>query len=83
MEEPIRAIRAFAGAISRVAETLPDDDSVIIMSLADVIQDHVRTLDQIHEFFFRFHHSNRERFEREGWPGGDSEQSDHRPTGED
>ena len=34
------------------------------------IQARVDELDDIHGYFFRLHHPDRERFERDGWPEG-------------
>jgi hypothetical protein len=68
MEKPLDGIRDFAGALCRVAETLDSGDDVIVMRLAATIGALVLELDSTHKYFFRLHHPDRERFEREGWP---------------
>jgi hypothetical protein len=37
----------------------------------------VEELDDIHGYFFRLHHPDRERFEREGWPSEQATEADH------
>jgi hypothetical protein len=68
MERPLVGIRTYASALARVAETLDDDDGVIVQRLAVSIREHAEEMDNIHEYFFRLNHPDRERFEREGWP---------------
>jgi hypothetical protein len=69
MEKPLDSIRNFALALDRIAQTLNDDNgAAIVQEVALTIQARVEELDDIHEFFFRLHHPDRERFEREGWP---------------
>jgi hypothetical protein len=68
MENPLDGIRDFAGALCRVADTLKDDDGLIVQQLAVTIRELVKELDSVHEYFFRLHHPDRERFEKEGWP---------------
>jgi hypothetical protein len=67
MEDPLRGIRNFAGALDRIAQTLSDDNgALIVQEIAMTIQARVEELDEIHGF--RLHHPDRERFERDGWP---------------
>jgi hypothetical protein len=68
IERPLDSIRNFAIALCRVGETLRDDDGVIVLELASTIRAHVRELYNIHKYFFRLHHPDGARFEREGWP---------------
>ena len=68
MEKPIEGIRNFARALCRIAETLDDGDGMIVQELAHTIRARIRELEDSHEYFFRLHHPDRERFEREGWP---------------
>jgi hypothetical protein len=69
MEQPLEAIRNFASALCRIAGTLDDDDGeMIVYELARTIRARVEELDDIHTYFFRLHHPDRERFEAEGWP---------------
>ena len=51
-----------------IAETLDDDEGMVIIELARTIGDKARELSEEHEYFFRLHHPDRERFERRGWP---------------
>jgi hypothetical protein len=68
IERPLDGIRNFAIALCRVSGTLRDDDGVIVLELASTIRAHVRELYNIHKYFFRLHHPDGARFEREGWP---------------
>ena len=72
IEDPLVAIRNFVGALDRIAQTL-DDGGEIVMAIAGEIGLRIDELDEIHGFFFRLHHPNREKFEREGWPDEDTE----------
>jgi len=49
-------------------ELAASDDGMIVYELALTIQARVDELDNIHGYFCRLHHPDRERFEREGWP---------------
>ena len=68
MEDRLDAVRDFAGALCGVAETLDDDDGLIVLRLAGAIRTLAHELDNTHRYFFRLHHPHREQFEREGWP---------------
>jgi hypothetical protein len=59
--------RQFVGCF-RFFWTLKDDDGVVVLELAETIRAHARELDNIHEYFFRLNHPDRERFKNEGWP---------------
>jgi len=73
MEDPLRGIRNFALALDRVAQTLEDGNAAaIVQELELAICARVEELEEIHGFFFQLHHPDRERFEREGWPTGQS-----------
>ena len=73
MEDPLVGIENFAGALCRVAQTLADGDGVIVLQLAQTIRALVQELEKTHEYFFKLHHPDRERFEREGWPSSEPE----------
>jgi hypothetical protein len=69
MERPLEAIRNFALALDRIAQTLEDGNAAaIVQELGLTIQARVQELDKTHEYFFQLHHPNRDRFERDGWP---------------
>jgi hypothetical protein len=68
MEGPLAGIRNFATALCMIAETLDDYEALVVQELAQQIRDRVPDVEKSHEFFFRLHHPDRERFEREGWP---------------
>ena len=69
MENPLESIRRFALALDRIAQSLEDGNAAaILQEIGLTIQARVEELDDIHGFFFRLHHPDRERFEREGWP---------------
>jgi hypothetical protein len=77
MEKPLEAIRNFASALVRIAGTLDGDSGMIVYELVSTIQARVQELDNIHEYFFRLHHPDQERFEREGWPTEQSSSGGH------
>jgi hypothetical protein len=64
MEKPLEAIRNLALALDRIAQTLADVNGAAIVQ----IQARVDELDDIHAYFVRLHHPDREKLEREGWP---------------
>jgi hypothetical protein len=68
MEDPLSSIRYLASALNRVAQAIEGDDGMIVYELARIIATRVDQLDDIQRFFFRLHHPDRERFERDGWP---------------
>jgi hypothetical protein len=69
MERPLEGIQCFALALDRIAQTLGDENAAsIVQEIGLTITARVEELDDIHGFFFRLHHPDRERFEREGWP---------------
>jgi hypothetical protein len=59
MEDPLRGIRNFAGALCKIAGTLEGDDGMIVYELALTIQARVDELDNIHGYFCRLHHPDR------------------------
>jgi hypothetical protein len=66
MENPLVGIRNFAAALCRIAETLDDDDGLIVQELAFGILDRIQELEKSHEYFFRLHHPERKRLELAG-----------------
>ena len=69
LERPLERIRNFTAALERLAPTIDDEQAAgIIQQLSLEIEDSLDELDDIHTFFFRLHHADREKFEREGWP---------------
>src|SRR5882762_5341678 len=77
LESPLERIRQFTAAIARLAPTIDDEQAAgIIQQLTLEIGESLEDLDNIHTYFFRHHHSNREQFEAEGWSGGDARRKD-------
>jgi hypothetical protein len=69
MEQPLERIRNFTAALARLAPTIDDEQAAaIIQQLTLAIAESLDEVDDIHGYFFRLHHPERERFEREGWP---------------
>jgi hypothetical protein len=69
MEKPLERIRQFTAGLARLAPTIDDGQAAaIVRELTVAIEESLDELDGSHEFFFRLHHPDRERFEREGWP---------------
>jgi hypothetical protein len=74
MEKPWRVSETLRGALCRIAQTLNDGNGAdIVYELALTIQARMQKLDNTHEYFFRLHHPDRERFEHEGWPSSEPE----------
>jgi hypothetical protein len=56
MEDPLRIIRNFAGALDRIAQTLSDEHgALIVQEIAFTILARVDELDEIHGYFGRLH----------------------------
>jgi hypothetical protein len=73
MERPIERIRQFTAALARLAPTIDDGDAAsIIQALILAIEESLDALDASHGYFFRLHHPDAARFEREGWPDNDT-----------
>ena len=80
LEKPLERIRNFTAALERLAPTLDDDQAAgIVQQLTLEIDESLEDLDNIHTFFFKLHHPDREKFEREGWPAEQAiaEAADH------
>jgi hypothetical protein len=78
MEDPLRKIRTLAIALDRIAQTLDDENgALIVQQLGWTILEYVEELDDIHGYFHRLHHPDRERFEREGWPDEQATEAVH------
>jgi hypothetical protein len=73
MEKPLAGIRNFATALCMIAETLDDEEGVVVQELAQTIRELVQEVEKGHSYFFRLHHPDRERLEREGWPSAEPE----------
>jgi hypothetical protein len=69
MEKPLERIRQFTAGLARLAPTIDDGQAAsIVQELTLAIQESLDELDATQGYFFRLHHPDRERFEREGWP---------------
>ena len=69
MESPLQRIRNFTAALGRLAPTIDDGQAAgIIQTLTLEIDECLDELDGVHGFFFKLHHPDRAKFEREGWP---------------
>ena len=78
MEDPLCRIRNLTGALARIAGTLDGQSGAIVQELTLAIGEPLDKVDEIHGFFFRLHHPDREQFERTGWP---SSKPAHRKEG--
>ena|SRR5450755_2441996 len=69
LEKPLERIRNFSAALARLAPTIDDEQAAaIIQTLTLEIEESLDELDETHTYFFRLHHPDRGKFEREGWP---------------
>jgi hypothetical protein len=69
MEKPLERIRNFTAALASLAPTIDNGGAAaIVQELTLAIRESLDELEKPHEYFFRLHHPDRERFEREGWP---------------
>ena len=69
LEKPLERIRNFTAALARLAPSIDDSQAAsIIQALTLEIDECLDELDGVHGFFFKLHHPDRSKFEREGWP---------------
>jgi hypothetical protein len=68
IEQPISHIRGLMGALNMIAETLDETESAAVFSVVWAALTHITEIDTEYSTLFRLTHSDRERFDREGWP---------------
>ena len=68
MQNTLAKVLERSAVTSTVAETLDDDDDGAIVQKLQTIRELVQEVEKGHVYFFRLHHPERERLEREGWP---------------
>ena len=71
LERPLTAIGHFLDAIALITEAMEKPHAGAVNVHAAL--DHVREAEAVHLSLFRLTHPDRERFEREGWPGDEPE----------
>jgi len=70
MDYPRASIRNLATALALITETIEEVDASAMNAIIHTLLGHIGDLDGVYSTLFRLHHPSRERFEREGWPGG-------------
>jgi hypothetical protein len=69
IERPLTGIRHFLDAIALITEAMEEPQAGAVNVIIHAALDHVRDAEAVHLSLFRLTHPDRERFEREGWPG--------------
>ena len=69
IEPALTHIRHFLDAIALITEAMEEPHAGAVNVIVHAALDHVREAEAVHETLFRLTHPERERFEREGWPG--------------
>lgn len=69
MEDLILAIQNYATALSLIGETMEEREGMATCQLARDILSNLEELEEKRCELFKRHHPDRQRFEREGWPG--------------
>jgi len=70
IERPLTHIRNFLDALALITETIEEPAASAVNVIVRAALDHVAEVDAEYATLFRLTHPDRERFEREGWPGG-------------
>ena len=69
IEPALAHIRHFLDAIALITEAMEEPHAGAVNVIVHAALDHVREAEAVHQTLFRLTHPDRERFEREGWPG--------------
>ena len=69
LERPLTAIGHFLDAIALITEAMEEPQAGAVNIIIHCALEHVRDAEAEHQSLFRLTHPDRERFEREGWPG--------------
>jgi hypothetical protein len=69
IELPLAGIRHFLDALALISEAMDEPHAGAVNVIVHAALDHVRDAEGVHQALFRLTHPDRERFERDGWPG--------------
>jgi hypothetical protein len=69
LEPPLTNIRRFLDALALISETLDEPGGSAVNVIVHAAIDHAAEVESEYVSLFRLTHPDRERFEREGWPG--------------
>ena len=69
LEHPVTSIRHFLDAIALISEVMEEPHACAVNTIVHTALDHLRKVEAEHLILFRLTHPDRERFDREGWPG--------------
>jgi len=70
IEPALTHIRNFLDALALISETMEEPAASAVNVIVHATLDHVTEADEAYVALFKLSHPDRERFEREGWPGG-------------
>ena len=73
IERPLGAVQRLGDALALITETIEEPGASAMNEIVHVMLEHVAEIEEEYAFLFKLHHPDRERFERNGWPGAKSE----------
>jgi hypothetical protein len=75
LEDPLTSIGRFLDAIALISEVMEEPHACAVNIIVHTALGHLRDAEVEHLALFRLTHPDRERFDREGWPGDEAEQA--------
>ena len=69
METHVTDATALATALSMMSDSMDSEDGMAVSTIAVILRQNLRAIDELHAELWRNLHPDREKFEREGWPG--------------
>jgi hypothetical protein len=69
LEQPLTRARHFLDAIALITEAMEEPHAGAVNIIVHTALEHVTEADDAYAALFKLSHPDRERFDREGWPG--------------
>ena len=69
IERPLTGIRHYLNGLMIISETIDEPHGGAINEMVWTMQDKMKELQREYSTLFKLTHPDRERFERDGWPG--------------
>jgi hypothetical protein len=73
IEKPLGRVQELGVGLLLIAETLEEPTAGAINAIVNTMLEQPEEIDKEFSYLFRFHHPNRDHFERNGWPGDKAE----------
>jgi len=73
IEPSLTHIRKFLDALALISETMEEPAASAVNVIVHTTLEHVTEADDAYATLFKLSHPDRERFDREGWPGDEAE----------